>query len=297
MGWWVGWLVGCACCFAVLMIVALLVICQVNYPKFSRFFHKRRITIFLFPGEWVFGITACDIWTLANFWFCSASIFNLCAVTWDRYIAVTSPLRYASRMSTQRVIKMIIGAWTFSLAASFINFHGLKISKTRKLCEIQGLPFSFVIYSFIFVYLLPIIAIIFVNTKLWLITSRQMSKIQAQIISLAMMSIPDTTKTAPSKRQTNGNLTSKSAIKTFRTFLVLIGSFVLCITPFFMLIFFDSLFKLPGFVLYVAVILMYVNSATNPWIYGIWNKEFRNCVILAFQKRFRRTRNVVTQQN
>ncbi|XP_031573177.1 octopamine receptor 1-like [Actinia tenebrosa] len=244
-------------------------------------------------GRWIFGVTACDIWILANFWFISASIFNLCAVTWDRYIAVTTPLLYASRMSTQCVIRMITGAWAFSLTASFINFYGLKTSKTRKLCEIQGLPFSFVMYSFVLIYLIPIITIVFVNAKLWVITTRQTSKIQAQIVSLTFVTASDTTQTTRRRaKQMKGNLTSRSAIKTFRTFLVLIGSFVCCMTPFFTVLLFASLFELPGFVLYVVVILTYMNSATNPWIYGISNKEFRKHVVSAFQKRFRRSSNV-----
>jgi hypothetical protein len=54
----------------------------------------------------------------------------------------------------------------------------------------------------------------------------------------------------------------------------------------------ESLVTLPGFVLYLSVILTYVNSATNPWIYGIWNKGFRDYAVLACQKRVFRKKTI-----
>ena len=77
--------------------------------------HHGKLFNYIFAGRWIFGIAECDASVLATIWFCCASIFSLCGVTWDRYIAVTSPLRYTSRMTNNRVICVIVTIWVLSL--------------------------------------------------------------------------------------------------------------------------------------------------------------------------------------
>ena len=41
---------------------------------------------------WIFGEIWCSIWLAVDVWMCTASILNLCAISLDRYLAVTRPV-------------------------------------------------------------------------------------------------------------------------------------------------------------------------------------------------------------
>ncbi|OXU24761.1 hypothetical protein TSAR_003183 [Trichomalopsis sarcophagae] len=43
---------------------------------------------------WIFGDIWCSIWLAVDVWMCTASILNLCAISLDRYLAVTRPVKY-----------------------------------------------------------------------------------------------------------------------------------------------------------------------------------------------------------
>ena len=48
---------------------------------------------------WIFSKHLCFIWLTVDVWTCTASIFNLVAISLDRYIAVTHPVTYHSIMT------------------------------------------------------------------------------------------------------------------------------------------------------------------------------------------------------
>lgn len=69
--------------------------------------------------EWIFGPTFCHIWHSFDVLASTASIMNLCAISLDRYLAITDPISYPRRMTTKRVGLLIIFLWTCSAAISF----------------------------------------------------------------------------------------------------------------------------------------------------------------------------------
>ncbi|XP_036276455.1 D(1B) dopamine receptor isoform X2 [Pipistrellus kuhlii] len=70
-------------------------------------------------GRWPFG-AFCDVWVAFDIMCSTASILNLCVISVDRYWAIASPFRYQRRM-TRRVALVMVGlAWTLSVLISFI---------------------------------------------------------------------------------------------------------------------------------------------------------------------------------
>lgn len=53
-------------------------------------------------GYWFFGKALCQLWLAIDVWLCTASIYNLLAISLDRFIAITEPLRYAALMTPHR---------------------------------------------------------------------------------------------------------------------------------------------------------------------------------------------------
>jgi hypothetical protein len=65
----------------------------------------------------------------ATIYRCTASILNLCAISLDRYVAVTRPVTYPSIMSTKRAKSLIAGLWVLSFVICFPPLVGWKDHK------------------------------------------------------------------------------------------------------------------------------------------------------------------------
>ncbi|KAA0195318.1 hypothetical protein HAZT_HAZT003005 [Hyalella azteca] len=82
--------------------------------------------------RWPFGDSYCDIWIAFDVMCSTASIFNLCAISLDRYIHIKSvymllqyfpvldPLGYSRWMSKRTVVLAIAIIWVLSALVSFL---------------------------------------------------------------------------------------------------------------------------------------------------------------------------------
>ncbi|KAL5284016.1 GPROAR1 family protein [Megaselia abdita] len=87
---------------------------------------------------WIFGDVWCKIWLAVDVWMCTASILNLCAISLDRYVAVTRPVTYPSIMSTKRAKSLIAGIWVLSFVICFPPLVGWKDQKM----EVENLTYT-----------------------------------------------------------------------------------------------------------------------------------------------------------
>lgn len=66
-------------------------------------------------GVWELGWILCDIWVSLDILLCTASILSLCAISVDRYLAVTQPLSYSRKRRSKRLaFSMILVVWLSS---------------------------------------------------------------------------------------------------------------------------------------------------------------------------------------
>ncbi|XP_076032518.1 putative G-protein coupled receptor No9 [Oratosquilla oratoria] len=68
---------------------------------------------------WLYGDLWCSVWLAVDVWMSTASILNLCAISLDRYVAVTRPVSYPSLMSSSRAKLLIAGVWVTSFVICF----------------------------------------------------------------------------------------------------------------------------------------------------------------------------------
>ena len=70
--------------------------------------------VYQLHGCWPLGVLACDAWIAVDLLGCSASIFTLCYVAWDRYVAIAHPLRHRVSLTTARSRRVICALWAFA---------------------------------------------------------------------------------------------------------------------------------------------------------------------------------------
>nr|XP_029711848.1 octopamine receptor Oamb-like isoform X3 [Aedes albopictus] len=94
--------------------------CRIDFPSGLHF------------QVWIFGDVWCRVWLAVDVWMCTASILNLCAISLDRYVAVTRPVTYPSIMSTGRAKSLIAGLWVLSFVICFPPLVGWKEQKVKE---------------------------------------------------------------------------------------------------------------------------------------------------------------------
>lgn len=233
------------------------------------------------------GETACDFSRLASIWFTCASLLNLCVVSWDRYLAVTSPLSYNLRMRDSKV-KFFIGCvWTISLFFSILYTLGYKFSPTTVLCTIGGLPTSYTVLAFILLFFLPTSFVIFVNCGVLKIARKHRRQIDDLEYSVSVSGLSPAPSTTSLRRKSfhTQSFAKKKSQKTYKMLLVIIIAYIVCWTPFFLTRLIRIFIAIPEVVSYIGVILTYLNSAVNPFIYGAFSREFRTAVKRSLRRR------------
>lgn len=73
----------------------------------------------LMSEEWPFGPYWCDIWHSFDVLCSTASIFNLVTISYDRYLAITNPIKYPTQMTHKKVGIIIVFLWTLAMLISF----------------------------------------------------------------------------------------------------------------------------------------------------------------------------------
>lgn len=100
---------------------------------------SKEIVLLCSAQVWIFGDVWCSIWLAVDVWMCTASILNLCAISLDRYVAVTRPVTYPSIMSSTRAKLLIAGKWgqinktlfTWRSASIGLRYSCYTLSNTR----------------------------------------------------------------------------------------------------------------------------------------------------------------------
>ncbi|CAF2506064.1 unnamed protein product [Rotaria sp. Silwood2] len=267
-----------------LAIADLLVTTTVMIPGF----------IYKIKQKWIFGQVFCNIWVANDITFCTASILHLVAVSFDRYVAIENPLKYKQKM-TKGMIFIIIGCiWLISVLLSYgpVLLGVYSQSKTTgnlsnsTECGMRPNRIYSIISSSTSFYI-PLIIILFLYGRIF-ITARKHSH-ELQKLENIIKRLHSNDKFVFENAKWNKN------IKAIRTLGIVVGVFVVCWLPFFVMylllaycdykcvsphveLYITWIGKLPlvSFKKYISMYLGYANSFCNPVIYAFSNKEFRN---------------------
>ncbi|XP_029966761.1 trace amine-associated receptor 1-like [Salarias fasciatus] len=199
----------------------------------------------VFPLNMEFSVTSCLY---------SPNVFY-------RYYAVCQPLTYGTKIDVHVVKIMIVISWcTPVFVAVCYLFVGLSSENCQENCA-----FSFVLTSGlgnVFLFYLPVIIMLCIYLKIFLVAQKQARSIQNTKCH--------SKKKGPTVRKVEGKAT--------RTLAIVMGVFLMCLTPFFLCLAAESLgsSSVPAEVFETVAWLALFNSMLNPFIYAFFYSWFRS---------------------
>uniref|UniRef100_A0A8C3T7C7 Dopamine receptor D4 n=1 Tax=Chelydra serpentina TaxID=8475 RepID=A0A8C3T7C7_CHESE len=293
------------------LLLALLVLPLYVYSEFQ-------------GGVWALSTGLCDALMTMDVMLCTASIFNLCAISVDRFIAISIPLNYNRQQIDLRQLILISTTWIFAFAVASPVIFGLNNVPDRDptLCQLEDN--NYIVYSSICSFFIPcpvmlvLYCAMFQGLKRWEearkaklksnvyaggrklccpppVMERKQAEIKLQERSLydrsecsfprgyvmnggiQTVSYPHLKYSHPGHKQKQAKINGRER-KAMKVLPVVVGAFLFCWTPFFVVHITRALCKsctIPSQVISIVTWLGYVNSALNPIIYTIFNTEFR----------------------
>lgn len=248
-------------------------------------------------GYWPFG-TFCNIWVAFDIMCSTASILNLCIISVDRYWAISSPFRYERKMTQRVAFVMISITWTLSVLISFIpvqlNWHKANDDDTAghftasllvdENCD-SSLSREYAISSSLISFYIPVAIMIVTYTRIYRIAQIQIRRI-ASLERAAEHAQSCRTNRIECQHHNTLKTSIKRETKVLKTLSIIMGVFVCCWLPFFvlncMVPFCDrpptdqdaGLPCVSETTFDVFVWFGWTNSSLNPVIYA-FNAEFR----------------------
>ncbi|XP_066149581.1 probable G-protein coupled receptor No18 [Euwallacea fornicatus] len=123
---------------------------------------------YLIVGSWELGWILCDIWVSLDILLCTASILSLCAISVDRYLAVTQPLSYSKKRRSKRLaFGMILIVWISSALITAPPMFGWYESgrHNQKTCRYNKNT-GYVIYSAMGSFFIPMVVMLYVYVRI-----------------------------------------------------------------------------------------------------------------------------------
>ncbi|XP_028409313.1 octopamine receptor Oamb-like [Dendronephthya gigantea] len=212
----------------------------------------------------------CRVCYTIGFLFIFVSTLTLLAITIDRYLYVSSPLRYPLIMTWKRTYGILLSIWICaSLFPPIIAVYE-EPTKVRTLCF--G-PIALVLTSAIIYVVIPVSLIFYYNCKIFQLASGHAQRMHTNRVAC----IHDIPSSSPLEMRPWHKITRE--MKAVKTFVIVVGVFLFCLVPFTTVILINSLVSncVPEVVIILLGDLAGTNAIVNPIIYSMRQKEYKNC--------------------
>ncbi|XP_069771392.1 alpha-1A adrenergic receptor-like [Narcine bancroftii] len=253
-------------------------------------------------GYWAFGRIFCNMWAAMDVLCSTASIMSLCVISIDRNIGVSYPLRHPTIMTERRALLTLVAVWVLALVISVGPLFGWKEPppEDESICRITEEP-GYVLFSAFGSFYVPLTIILIMYCRVYIVAKRETKsldagtkreRMRAEQVTLRIHR-RDTQPDASPRLSDSGCKSKSTQLKTHfsvlllkfsrekkaaKTLAIVVGGFILCWLPFFVVLPLGSFFpayKPPETVFKITFWLGYFNSCLNPIIYHSSNQEFK----------------------
>ncbi|XP_063315881.1 alpha-1D adrenergic receptor [Pelobates fuscus] len=264
-------------------------------------------------GFWAFGRIFCDIWAAVDVLCCTASIMSLCIISIDRYVGVKYSLKYPTIMTEKKAVVILLLLWISSMVISIGPLLGWKEPPPPddSKCSITEEP-GYALFSSLFSFYLPLLVILVMYFRVYIVARRTTKSLEAGVKKERNKSMEvvlrihcrSVLEDSSSSARNKGGHNFRSSLsvrllkfsrekKAAKTLAIVVGVFILCWLPFFLVLPLGSFFpflKPSDSVFKVIFWLGYFNSCVNPIIYPCSSKEFKRAFIRLLRCQCRRRR-------
>ncbi|XP_063228980.1 octopamine receptor 1-like [Bacillus rossius redtenbacheri] len=132
-------------------------------------------------GAWKLGWALCEIWVSLDILLCTASILSLCAISVDRYLAVTRPLTYSRKTRSKRLAMiMILVVWLTAVAITCPPIFGWYDAEHNKpdICRYNQ-NVGYVVFSAMGSFFLPLVVMLYVYMRISCVVAHRHSQLNS----------------------------------------------------------------------------------------------------------------------
>ncbi|RWS03194.1 D(5)-like dopamine receptor [Dinothrombium tinctorium] len=138
-------------------------------------------------GNWIFGHFWCAVWQYIDATVLVATILTLCAISLDRYWAISDPFRYTQTVTKKHIFIVLTLIWTLSIlliAPPFLLKHRPEYVCTKVSCKCRAILVnqSYAIFGTIVTFIIPLIIITFANYRTYRIGMKQISAVYHEYV-------------------------------------------------------------------------------------------------------------------
>ncbi|XP_026230459.1 histamine H3 receptor-like [Anabas testudineus] len=268
---------------------------------------------YILTGRWTLGQRLCKLWLVIDYLLCSASVFNIVLISYDRFLSVTRAVSYRARqsMTHQAIIKMIaVWVLAFALYGPAIIFWELVVGRSRVPKDECFAEFyyswSFLLSASMLEFFSPFISVAFFNLSIYL--SIRKRRLQAQLhlqmsepasaqgegvplsnwgygMKLALRGSIHSQTSSPSLGKLDPS-TSRAAQpsrlsrdkKIAKSLAIIVCVFAICWAPYTLLMIIRAACRgrcIQHHWYEVTFWLLWLNSAINPFLYPLCHSSFR----------------------
>ncbi|XP_041861203.1 histamine H3 receptor-like [Melanotaenia boesemani] len=126
-------------------------------------------------GRWMLGKGLCKVWLVMDYLLCTASVFNIVLISYDRFLSVTRAVKYrAQRNMTRQAVLKMLAVWVlaFLLYGPAIIFWetivGQSVVPAHECYAEFYFTWYFLLSASIFEFFTPFVSVAFFNFSIYL---------------------------------------------------------------------------------------------------------------------------------
>ncbi|XP_061097622.1 trace amine-associated receptor 1-like [Conger conger] len=227
---------------------------------------------------WYFGDVFCKIHLSLDSTLYTASMLNLSFISIDRYYAVCRPLHYQTKITTYTAGIMVLITWSVSAFVWFgMEFLAQEIlgkdyyyENVACVGECVMLTEAASTISSLICFYMPALIMLLMYQKIFHVAQKQAQAVH----SIACNNVQSENSTSSSKKER----------KATKTLAIVMGTFLLCSTPFYVCCLINPFinYSIPPVLIEIFFCITYLNSTCNPIIYAFYYSWFRKAFKIIF---------------